>query len=82
MLVNGTKEKNSAVKSTSESALVAVLHLRNAEDKSGQKKCLDVLDSGARDALSDVIVKVNPNNSVVFLKLMTFHLFVGIVVAK
>ena len=58
MLVNGTKEKNSAVKSTSESALVALLHLRDANDKSGQKKSLEVLDTGARDALNDVIVKV------------------------
>jgi hypothetical protein len=82
MLVNGTKEKNSAVKSTSESALVAVLHLRNAEDKSGQKKCLDVLDSGARDALSDVIVKVSSNYSVKFVELKKWYLFVGIVVDK
>ena len=37
---------------------VAVLHLREA-DKSGQTECLQVLDTGARDALSDVIVKVN-----------------------
>ena len=59
MLVNGTKEKNSAVKSSSESALVAFLHLRDAEDKSGQQKCLEVLDTGARDALNDVIVKVS-----------------------
>lgn len=57
MLVNGTKEKNSAVKASSESALVALLHLRD-EDKSIQDACLKVLDSGARDALSDVITKV------------------------
>jgi hypothetical protein len=57
MLVNGTKEKNSAVKSMSESALVAVLHLRD-EDKTGQNKCLQVLDTGAKDALQDVITKV------------------------
>ena len=57
MLVNGTKEKNSAVKSTSESALVALLHLRD-EDKTGQNKCLQVLDTGAKDALQDVITKV------------------------
>jgi len=61
MLVNGTKEKNPAVKSSSESALVAFLHLRDTEDKSGQHKCLEVLDTGAKDALSDVIVKVGPN---------------------
>ena len=34
-----------------------MLHLREA-DKSGQTECLQVLDTGARDALSDVIVKV------------------------
>ena len=55
MLVNGTKEKNSAVKSSSESALVTVLHMR------GEKKsveCLQVLEAGAKDALQDVITKV------------------------
>lgn len=56
MLVNGTKEKNSTVKSTSESALVEVLRMR--EDKEAVTKCLNLLDSGARDALEDVISKV------------------------
>lgn len=58
MLVNGTKEKNSAVKATSESALVALLHLRGS-DASIQSEALQVLDAGARDALNDVIVKVD-----------------------
>jgi len=57
MLVNGTKEKNSAVKATSETALVALLHLRGSDD-SVQSEALQILDAGARDALNDVIVKV------------------------
>ncbi len=56
MLVNGTKEKNSAVKASSESALVAVLHMRGGE-KEAQAKCLSILDVGAREALQDVISK-------------------------
>ncbi len=62
MLVNGTKEKNSAVKATSESALVALLHLRGS-DTSIQSEALQVLDAGARDALNDVIVKVIRENN-------------------
>ena len=59
MLVNGTKEKNSTVKSFSETALVSVLHLRNKEDKNAKSgECLKVLPSGSRDALQDVITKV------------------------
>ena len=58
MLVNGTKEKNSTVKSFSETALVSVLHLRDKEDKSKSAECLKVLPSGSRDALQDVITKV------------------------
>ena len=58
MLVNGTKEKNSAVKSSSETALVALLHMRKTESTDGQKKCLSALEAGARDALQDVITKV------------------------
>ncbi|KAI5716919.1 hypothetical protein M8J76_014608 [Diaphorina citri] len=44
MLVNGTKEKNGYVKANSEYALVA--------------ECLNLLDVGAKEALSDVITKV------------------------
>ena len=43
MLVNGTKEKNSAVKSSSETALVAVMAMRHGAE--GQKKCLGVSKS-------------------------------------
>ena len=57
MLVNGTKEKNSTVKASSESALVTVLHLRESSDKN-VNQCLQMLDSGAREALQDVITKV------------------------
>ena len=56
MLVNGTKEKNSTVRSFSETALVCVLHLR--ETGKSTEECLQVLPSGARDALEDVINKV------------------------
>ena len=44
MLVNGTKEKNPAVKSSSESALVAVTAMRDGQD--GQKQCLQVRKTG------------------------------------
>jgi hypothetical protein len=57
MLVNGTKEKNSTVKSFSETALVSILHLRKSQENR-KSECLQILDSGARDALQDVITKV------------------------
>ena len=41
LLVNGTKEKNSAVKSSSESALVNILRLRQKQEN-GTKECLQV----------------------------------------
>ena len=41
MLVNGTKEKNSTVKSCSESALVSILRMRQKEN--GVKECLQVI---------------------------------------
>ena len=41
LLVNGTKEKNSAVKSSSEIALVYILRLRQKPDN-GSKECLQV----------------------------------------
>ncbi len=50
-LVNGTKEKNSLVKSSSESALVSMLHMRRADSKTVVAQCLGVLDGGAKDAL-------------------------------
>ncbi|XP_066998088.2 stalled ribosome sensor GCN1 [Anabrus simplex] len=56
MLVNGTKEKNSYVKANSEFALVYVLRLRHGDEM--QQRCLNLLDIGARESLSDVISKV------------------------
>uniref|UniRef100_A0A1B6CCQ0 TOG domain-containing protein n=1 Tax=Clastoptera arizonana TaxID=38151 RepID=A0A1B6CCQ0_9HEMI len=56
MLVNGTKEKNSYVKANSELSLVAVLRLRHGD--STQQTCLNLLEAGARESLSDVITKV------------------------
>ncbi|XP_035210136.1 eIF-2-alpha kinase activator GCN1-like [Stegodyphus dumicola] len=55
-LVNGTKEKNTIVKSNSEFALVAVLNLRKGDETA--QVCLNALDAGAREALQDVITKV------------------------
>ncbi|KAG8189604.1 hypothetical protein JTE90_018960 [Oedothorax gibbosus] len=55
-LVNGTKEKNSMVKSNSEYALVALLNLRSGDATA--QKCLDIMDAGAKEALQDVINKV------------------------
>lgn len=56
MLVNGTKEKNGYVKSNSEIALIAILRLRNGEQI--YQKCLSILESGARESLSEVVTKV------------------------
>lgn len=56
MLVNGTKEKNSYVKANSELALIAVLKLKEGDEVS--QKCLNILDLGARESLSDVVSKV------------------------
>merc|ERR1712106_793708 len=53
MLLNGTMEKNSMVKSCSETALVDLLHMRKGP--AGQTKALALLDSGARDSLSDIV---------------------------
>uniref|UniRef100_A0A8D8V396 eIF-2-alpha kinase activator GCN1 n=1 Tax=Cacopsylla melanoneura TaxID=428564 RepID=A0A8D8V396_9HEMI len=58
MLVNGTKEKNGYVKANSEYALVAVLKLRTSEGSAVQNECMNLLDVGAKEALSDVITKV------------------------
>jgi hypothetical protein len=57
MLVNGSKEKNSAVKASSESALVSVLRMRTGSSDT-QAFCLSVLEGGAKEALQDVIAKV------------------------
>ncbi|EDV93917.1 GH19589 [Drosophila grimshawi] len=55
-LVNGTKEKNGYVKSNSELALISILRLRT--DETTFKKTCEVLETGAKDSLSDVVTKV------------------------
>lgn len=70
MLVNGTKEKNSSVRSFSESALVSVLHLRN-NDKKNSQQCLQILPSGARYIDYNLISrKIISENSII---MMQFH---------
>jgi len=58
MLVNGTKEKNSAVRSSCEGALVNILKMREDPDGKFAVECLQKLDSGAKDALQDTMNKV------------------------
>ena len=55
MLINGTMEKNSMVRSSSESALVDVLQLRRGPQ--GQSEILTILDTGARESLLEIISK-------------------------
>jgi len=55
MLVNGTKEKNPSVKSSSETALVDLMHMRKGP--AGQQRVLAILDAGMRESLQDVISK-------------------------
>lgn len=57
MLVNGTKEKNGYVKSNSELALISILRLRT--DNITLLKISEILESGARDSLNDVVTKVS-----------------------
>ncbi|XP_037948421.1 eIF-2-alpha kinase activator GCN1 [Teleopsis dalmanni] len=56
MLVNGTKEKNSYVKSNSEFALISILRLR--ENENTYANVCQVLEPGAKDSLSEVVSKV------------------------
>ncbi|EDW83946.2 uncharacterized protein Dwil_GK13410 [Drosophila willistoni] len=56
MLVNGTKEKNGYVKSNSELALISILRLRT--DDTTYSKTADILESGAKESLSEVVTKV------------------------
>ncbi|XP_059218129.1 stalled ribosome sensor GCN1 isoform X2 [Stomoxys calcitrans] len=56
MLVNGTKEKNGYVKSNSEIALITILQLR--DDEAVFNNVCQILDTGARDSLSEVVFKV------------------------
>uniref|UniRef100_A0A914UQ91 Uncharacterized protein n=1 Tax=Plectus sambesii TaxID=2011161 RepID=A0A914UQ91_9BILA len=55
MMVNGTKEKNLAVRVSSELALVAAFRLR--ADTTYYEKYLASLEAGARDTLADVYAK-------------------------
>jgi hypothetical protein len=55
MLVMGTKEKNAAVKSYSENALVTLLRLRT--DDSTLQTCLEVLEAGMKESLNEVVTK-------------------------
>lgn len=57
LLVNGTKEKNTAVRVNSEQALIAMLKLKEA-DSSVYQKCLKTLDSGASGSLQDCVTKM------------------------
>lgn len=56
LLVNGTKEKNTIVKASSEQALVTVLKLR--VDENLTQNLISVLDRGAKESLQDCISKV------------------------
>lgn len=55
LLVNGTKEKNTAVKINSEIALVTFLKLRENEEVA--QLCVNTLDVGARESLQDCLNK-------------------------
>jgi hypothetical protein len=55
-LVNGTKEKNSIVRASSELALISLLHLRKGDNTLNIYQ--ELLESGAKEALSDVVNKV------------------------
>ncbi|MCL4122712.1 UNVERIFIED_CONTAM: hypothetical protein GTU68_062263 [Idotea baltica] len=55
MLVNATKEKNHVVRSAAEMALIAILNLK--EETDSVQPMLDLLEGGAREALSDAINK-------------------------
>ena len=70
MLVNGTKEKNSAVKSSSETALVAVMAMRHGGE--GQKKCLAVR---IRKVLESS--KANMDDALLYI-FFTFHVHQGL----
>ncbi|CAG9759746.1 unnamed protein product [Ceutorhynchus assimilis] len=55
-LVNGTKEKNVYVKANSEIALMAMLRLKEGDEVF--QKYSGILDLGARESLTDVVLKV------------------------
>jgi len=52
-LINGTKEKNSAVRASSEQALVALLRLRHGQEH--VTKLISGLDAGPKGALNDIM---------------------------
>lgn len=52
-LIAGTMEKNSMVRSCSETALVDVLQLRRGPQ--GQSEVLVLLDAGAKESLTEII---------------------------
>jgi len=52
-LINGTKEKNSAVRASSEQALVALLRLRHGQDH--VTTLMSGLDAGPKGALNDIM---------------------------
>jgi len=56
MLVNGTKEKNTVVRTSSETALVSLLRMRHGDDT--LHSCLNAMESGMKDSLNDVAAKV------------------------
>lgn len=58
LLVNGTKEKNTAVRVNSEQALIAMLKLKDVDSSSVYQKCLKTLDSGAAGSLQDCVAKM------------------------
>ncbi|CAH1802155.1 unnamed protein product [Owenia fusiformis] len=59
-LVNGTKEKNTVVKSTAETASVAILRINKQQaGDTTLKTCLSSLDPGMREALNEVVGKVH-----------------------
>ena len=60
-LVNGTKEKNSAVRISSEQALIELLKLKQDKESAIYQKCLKVIGSGAMESLQDCVAKIKKN---------------------
>jgi hypothetical protein len=56
LLVNGTKEKNTMVKTGSEQALICVLRLRKEGDETASQ-LISTLDPGPRESLQDCMTK-------------------------
>lgn len=64
MLVNGTKERNTGVRINSEQALKSLLKLYSGNDATF-KAALEVLDSGAANALRETVSKFRGNHLVI-----------------